>query len=193
MLLMIDNYDSFTYTLVNYLESLGVEVLVKQNDTVTIADIVALAPDYIMISPGPGTPSEAGVSLAVVERFAGEIPLFGVCLGFQAIGQAWGALVCNASEVMHGKTSLVHHRDQGVLRNMPQPFTATRYHSLVLSHTSFPNCLEVTGWTEQADGSQQEIMALRHRELALEGVQFHPESVLTDQGLTVLQNFIESY
>ncbi|UEX78425.1 anthranilate synthase component II [Spiribacter halobius] len=191
MLLMIDNYDSFTYNLVQYLGELGAEVAVRRNDAIGIEEIERLAPARIVISPGPCTPNEAGVSLAVVERFAGRIPLLGVCLGHQAIGQAFGARVVHAGQVMHGKTSWVHHRGEGVFRGLPQPMEATRYHSLVLAPDSLPDCLEVTAWTEHADGTLEEIMGVRHRSLDVEGVQFHPESILTAAGHDLLRNFLE--
>lgn len=190
MLLMIDNYDSFTYTLVNYLESLSIEVVVKHHDEIDLAGIVALAPEQIMISPGPGTPDQAGISLAAIEHFAAVLPIFGVCLGCQALGQAFGAQVVRAKQVMHGKTSAIHHRQQGVFAGLPSPFNATRYHSLALAQSSIPDCLEVTAWTEDAQGCLEEIMAIRHRELPLEAVQFHPESILTEQGLALLRNLV---
>lgn len=192
MLLMIDNYDSFTYTLVNYLESLSVDVVVKKNDEIDIAGIEALAPNYLMISPGPCTPNEAGISLQAIAHFAGKIPILGVCLGHQAIGQVFGAQVVKAQQVMHGKTSSVYHRSQGVFTQLKQPFTATRYHSLVLNQHNLPACLEVTAWTQQASGEIEEIMGIRHTEYPIEGVQFHPESVLTEQGLDLLSNFVSN-
>lgn len=191
MLLMIDNYDSFTYNLVQYLGELGAEVAVYRNDALSVEDIERLAPERIVISPGPCTPDQAGVSLEVVRRFAGRIPLLGVCLGHQAIGQAFGARVVHAGQVMHGKTSLIHHRGEGVFRGLPQPMEATRYHSLVLAPASLPECLEVTAWTEYADGAFEEIMGVRHRSLEVEGVQFHPESILTAAGHELLRNFLE--
>lgn len=191
MLLMIDNYDSFTYNLVQYLGELGAEVAVYRNDALSVEDIERLAPERIVISPGPCTPDQAGVSLEVVRRFAGRIPLLGVCLGHQAIGQAFGARVVHAGQVMHGKTSLIHHRGEGVFRGLPQPMEATRYHSLVLAPASLPDCLEVTAWTEYADGAFEEIMGVRHRSLEVEGVQFHPESILTAAGHELLRNFLE--
>ena len=190
MLLMIDNYDSFTYNLVQYLGELGAEVVVHRNDTIGVDDIERLAPERIVLSPGPCTPNEAGVSLAVVRRFAGRIPLLGVCLGHQAIGQAFGADVVHAKSVMHGKTSWVHHRGEGVFAGLPQPMEATRYHSLVLAGDSLPDCLEVTAWTEFDDGRREEIMGVRHRTLDVEGVQFHPESILTRAGHDLLANFL---
>ncbi len=190
MLLMIDNYDSFTYNLVQYLGELGADVVVHRNDAIGLDDIERLAPERIVLSPGPCTPNEAGVSLAVVERFAGRVPLLGVCLGHQAIGQAFGGDVVHAGSVMHGKTSWVHHRSQGVFAGLPQPMEATRYHSLVLDAATLPDCLEVTAWTELADGRLEEIMGVRHRELDVEGVQFHPESILTRAGHDLLANFL---
>ncbi len=185
MLLMIDNYDSFTFNLVQYLGELGQEVKVVRNDALDVAGIRALKPAHIMISPGPGTPDDAGVSLDVLRELAGEVPIFGVCLGHQAIGQAFGGKVIRAKQIMHGKVSPVHHDGRGVFRGLPDPFTATRYHSLAIERASLPGCLEVTAWTD--DG---EIMGLRHRELAVEGVQFHPESILTQHGHAMLANFL---
>ena len=190
-LLMIDNYDSFTYNLVQYLGELGAEVRVERNDAVTLADIEALAPERIVISPGPCTPNEAGISVPLIQAFAGRIPLLGVCLGHQSIGQAFGGRIVRAREVMHGKTSLIHHRGQGVFHGLPSPFEATRYHSLVIERASLPACLEITAWTATADGEIDEIMGVRHRELAVEGVQFHPESILTRHGHDLLRNFLE--
>lgn len=190
MILMLDNYDSFTYNLVQYLGELGAEVAVHRNDRITPDDIAALDPAGIVISPGPCTPNEAGVSLAVIERFAGEIPILGVCLGHQAIGQAFGGRVVRAREIMHGKTSPVHHTGQGVFAGLENPLEATRYHSLVVQADAVPECLEVTAWTQHADGTRDEIMGLRHRELDVEGVQFHPESILTRQGHELLDNFL---
>ncbi|HXS04412.1 MAG TPA: aminodeoxychorismate/anthranilate synthase component II [Rhodanobacter sp.] len=190
MLLMIDNYDSFTYNLVQYLGELGQEVKVVRNDALDVAGIRALAPARIMISPGPGTPDDSGVSLGVLRELAGEIPVFGVCLGHQAIGQVFGGKVIRAKRIMHGKTSPVHHRGQGVFAGLPDPFEATRYHSLVVEQASLPECLEVTAWTENPDGSVDEIMGLRHRTLPVEGVQFHPESILTRHGHDMLRNFL---
>jgi anthranilate synthase component 2 len=190
MLLMIDNYDSFTFNLVQYLGELGQAVQVVRNDAVDVAGIRALAPERIMISPGPGTPDDAGVSLDVLRELAGEIPVFGVCLGHQAIGQAFGGKVVRAREIMHGKTSLIRHRGQGVFAGLPDGFEATRYHSLVVDKATLPDCLEITAWTEHADGSLDEIMGLRHRTLAVEGVQFHPESILTRHGHDLLRNVL---
>ncbi len=191
MLLMIDNYDSFTYNLVQYLGELGAEVRVCRNDQIDIDGIRRLAPQQIVISPGPCTPNEAGVSLAVIRHFAGHIPILGVCLGHQSIGQAFGGRVVRARRVMHGKTSLIHHRGAGVFRGLPSPLEATRYHSLVIEKESLPSCLEVTAWTEGEDGVQDEIMGIRHTSLAVEGVQFHPESILTQYGHELLRNFLE--
>ena len=190
MLLMIDNYDSFTYNLVQYLGELGEEVKVYRNDKITVDDIVALNPERIVLSPGPCTPNEAGVSLATIDAFAGKIPIFGVCLGHQSIGQAFGGRIIRAGEVMHGKTSAVYHRGQGVFADLPNPFTVVRYHSLVIEKTTAPDCLEVTAWTQTADGALDEIMGVRHKTLLVEGVQFHPESILTEHGHTLLQNFL---
>jgi anthranilate synthase component II len=186
-ILVIDNYDSFVYNLVQYLGELGAEPEVSRHDALTIDDIVAARPDAILISPGPGRPEDAGISNAVIERLAGRLPIFGVCLGHQCIGQVYGAEVVRAPSIVHGKTSLVHHRGQGVLAGLPDPFEATRYHSLVLDPATVPDCLEVTAQTE--DGV---IMAVRHRELPVEGVQFHPESVLTPAGKQLLTNFLET-
>jgi len=183
MLLMIDNYDSFTFNLVQYLGELGQEVRVVRNDALTVAGIRALKPSHIMISPGPGTPDDAGVSLDVLRELAGEIPVFGVCLAF-------GGKVIRAKKIMHGKTSPMIHRGQGVFAGLPNPFEATRYHSLVVEQSSLPDCLEVTAWTENPDGSIDEIMGLRHRTLPVEGVQFHPESILTRHGHDLLANFL---
>lgn len=190
MLLMIDNYDSFTYNLVQYFGELGADVRVFRNDAIDIDRIERLAPERIVLSPGPCTPNEAGVSLEVVRHFAGRVPLLGVCLGHQAIGQAFGGQVVHAGRVMHGKVSDIHHRDVGVFRGLPDPMTATRYHSLVVAADSLPDCLEVTAWTRNPDGSQEEIMGFRHRALDVEGVQFHPESILTTDGHALLANFL---
>ena len=190
MLLMIDNYDSFTFNLVQYLGELGQQVKVIRNDAVDVAGIRALKPARIMISPGPGTPDDSGVSMDILREMAGEVPIFGVCLGHQAIGQVFGGRVVRAQHIMHGKTSLMHHRGQGVFAGLPDPFEATRYHSLVVDKTMVPECLEVTAWTEQPDGSIDEIMGLRHRSLLVEGVQFHPESILTRHGHDLLRNFL---
>jgi anthranilate synthase component 2 len=190
LLLMIDNYDSFTFNLVQYLGELGQEVKVVRNDALTVADIRAMAPSRIMISPGPGKPDDSGVSIDILREMAGQLPIFGVCLGHQAIGQVFGGKVIRAREIMHGKTSPVKHRGQGVFAGLPNPFEATRYHSLVVEKDSVPDCLEVTAWTEREDGSLDEIMGLRHRTLDIEGVQFHPESILTQHGHDLLRNFL---
>lgn len=190
MLLMIDNYDSFTYNVVQYLGELGADVKVVRNDAVSLDEIAELAPEHLVISPGPCTPNEAGISLAAIERFAGRIPILGICLGHQAIGQAFGGKVVRAREVMHGKTSMMHHTGQGVFAGLPNPLEATRYHSLVVERESLPDCLEVTAWTQTDAGGVDEIMGFRHRELAVEGVQFHPESILTRQGHELLGNFL---
>ncbi len=185
MLLMIDNYDSFTYNLVQYLGELGEDVRVFRNDQITIDEVEALRPASIVISPGPCTPNEAGISVGLIKRFAGQIPLLGVCLGHQSIGQAFGGRIVHAKSVMHGKTSSIHHENKGVFAGLPNPLTATRYHSLVIDRASLPECLEITAWTD--DG---EIMGVRHRQLLVEGVQFHPESILTEAGHELLQNFL---
>lgn len=192
MLLMIDNYDSFTYNIVQYLGELGQDVRVFRNDEISLADIEALQPNHIVISPGPCSPNEAGISLAVIQYFAGKVPLLGVCLGHQSIGQAFGGDVIRARQVMHGKTSPIYHKNQGVFRQLNNPLVATRYHSLVVDKNTLPDCLEVTAWTQLEDGSLDEIMGLRHKTLAVEGVQFHPESILTEQGHALLQNFLEA-
>jgi len=191
MILMIDNYDSFTYNLVQYLGELGAEVRVERNDCVTLDDIEAMRPERIMISPGPCTPNEAGVSLDVIRHFAGRLPILGVCLGHQSIGQAFGGKVVHAREIMHGKTSLIHHENTGVFAGLPNPFEATRYHSLVIEKESLPDCLEIAAWTAAADGGIDEIMGVRHKEHAIEGVQFHPESILTQHGHALLENFLQ--
>ena len=190
MLLMIDNYDSFTFNLVQYLGVLGQQVKVVRNDAIDVTGIRELRPSRIMISPGPGTPDESGVSLDVLRELSGEIPILGVCLGHQALGQVFGGKVIRAKQIMHGKTSPVHHQGQGVFAGLPNPFDATRYHSLVVEQDSLPECLQVTAWTEHADGSIDEIMGLRHKTLPVEGVQFHPESILTDHGYNLLRNFL---
>jgi anthranilate synthase component II len=188
MLLMIDNYDSFTYNLVQYFGELGQDVRVYRNDEISVEQIGELAPDYICVSPGPCTPNEAGVTLAAIKRFAGSIPILGVCLGHQAIGQAFGGQVVRAKSLMHGKTSAIEHIGQGVFARLPTPLTATRYHSLAVKKETVPDCLEVSAWT--ADG---EIMGLRHRSLAVEGVQFHPESIATEHGHAMLKNFLDRH
>jgi anthranilate synthase component 2 len=193
MLLMIDNYDSFTYNLVQYFAELGAEVEVKRNDQLSIADIEKLNPAQIVISPGPCTPNEAGVSLDVIKHFAGIKPILGVCLGHQAIGQAFGGDVVHAREIMHGKTSPVCHHDIGVFKGLNNPLQATRYHSLVIKKDTLPDCFEITAWTQHADGSLDEIMGVRHKTLPIEGVQFHPESILTEQGHQLLKNFLDEH
>ncbi len=190
MVLMLDNYDSFTFNLVQYLGELGVEVWVARNDQVTIDEIAARAPSHIVISPGPCSPTEAGISLEVLHAFAGKIPMFGVCLGHQAIGQAFGGKVVRARAVMHGKVSPIYHEGQGVFAGLPNPFDATRYHSLVVEKASLPEVLEITAWTQHEDGSFDEIMGLRHRQFAIEGVQFPPESILTEHGHQQLKTFL---
>ena len=190
-ILMIDNYDSFTWNIVQYLGELGAEVQVVRNDEIAVADIPALAPEGIVISPGPCTPNEAGISMAVIAEYAGKLPILGVCLGMQSIGQVYGGQVVRARQVMHGKTSPIHHRGQGVFRGLSQPFEATRYHSLIVARDGLPDCLEITAWTETEGGEMDEIMGLRHREFAVEGVQFHPESILTAHGHDLLRNFLE--
>ena len=191
MLLMIDNYDSFTYNVVQYLAELGADVQVYRNDDITVADIEAMKPERLVISPGPCTPNEAGISMAAIEHFAGKLPILGICLGHQAIGQVFGGDVIRAGQVMHGKMSPVFHNDGGVFRGLSNPLQATRYHSLVLDQTTLPDCLEVTAWTRQPNGSIEEIMGVRHRTLAIEGVQFHPESIMTEQGHELLRNFLQ--
>ncbi|HFQ91289.1 MAG TPA: aminodeoxychorismate synthase component II [Chromatiales bacterium] len=190
MLLMIDNYDSFTFNLVQYFGELGAEVVVKRNDEIDLDGIQALNPDHLVISPGPCTPNEAGVSVAAIRQFAGKLPILGVCLGHQSIGQAFGGKIVHAREIMHGKTSPVYHADTGVFSGLDNPFTATRYHSLVIEKERLPDCLEITAWTEK-DGEMDEIMGVRHRELNVQGVQFHPESILTEHGHDMLQNFLD--
>ena len=193
MLLMIDNYDSFTYNLVHYFAELGQAVNVVRNDALTVEQTAALQPDYIVLSPGPCTPNEAGICVPVLEQLAGRVPIFGVCLGHQSIGQAFGGHVIRAKTIMHGKTSMIHHKGTGVFAGLPSPFEATRYHSLVVEHVTLPDCLEVTAWTENPDGSLDEIMGLRHRTLPVEGVQFHPESILTQHGHAMLRNFLQQH
>ncbi|MBD1227431.1 aminodeoxychorismate synthase component II [Xenorhabdus griffiniae] len=189
MLLIIDNYDSFTFNLYQYFCELGAEVLVKRNDEIQLKDIEDLAPTHLVISPGPCTPNEAGISLEAISHFAGKLPILGVCLGHQAIGQAFGAKVVKAREVMHGKTSLIHHSQQGVFKGLDRPLTVTRYHSLVIAAETLPASFEVTAWS-QRNGDVDEIMGIRHRTLPLEGVQFHPESILSEQGHELLNNFL---
>ena len=185
MLLMIDNYDSFTYNLVQYFAELGEDVVVHRNDEITVGQIEKMNPQHIVVSPGPCTPNEAGVSVAVIQHFAGKIPVLGVCLGHQSIGQAFGGKIVHARQLMHGKTSLIHHHNTSVFTGLPNPFTATRYHSLVIERETLPDCLEITAWTD--DG---EIMGVRHKTLAVHGVQFHPESILTEYGHDMLKNFL---
>lgn len=191
MLLMIDNYDSFTYNIVQYLGELGADVEVVRNDALTVDDILRLAPAQIVISPGPCTPNEAGISVAVIQQLGGRIPILGICLGHQAIGQAFGGRIIRARQVMHGKLSPIHHTGLGVMSGLPSPFTATRYHSLVIERASLPECLEITAWTVDADGNPDEIMGVRHRSLNIEGVQFHPESILSEHGHALLNNFLQ--
>lgn len=192
MLLMIDNYDSFTYNIVQYFGELGEDVVVRHNDAIGLAEIENLKPDRIVISPGPGTPNEAGVSLDTIATFAGKIPLLGICLGHQSIAQAFGADIVRAEKVMHGKLSAIHHSGKGVFCTLPDGFSATRYHSLVVAEATLPDCLEITAWTLDDMGQRQEIMALRHKQFAIEGVQFHPESILSEHGHKLLQNFLQS-
>ena len=186
MLLMIDNYDSFTYNLVQYFGELEQDVAVYRNDEITLAEVAQLKPRHVVISPGPCTPNEAGISVSLIKEFAGKLPILGVCLGHQAIGQAFGGKIVHAKQVMHGKTSAIRHHSNSVFRNLPNPLQATRYHSLVIEQASLPSCLEVTAWTD--DG---EIMGVRHRTLAVEGVQFHPEAILTESGHALLTNFLQ--
>lgn len=192
MLLMIDNYDSFTYNLVQYLGELGQDVKVHRNDEIDIAEIKSLSPEYIVVSPGPCTPNEAGVSMEIIKHFKGKLPILGVCLGHQSIGQVFGGKIVHANSIMHGKTSEVKHKDTDLFKGLDNPFTATRYHSLVIEKDSIPDCLEVTAWTENEDGSMDEIMGVKHKEYAISGVQFHPESILTAFGHELLQNFLNN-
>jgi anthranilate synthase component 2 len=189
--LMIDNYDSFTWNVVQYLGELKADVKVIRNDELTVDEIIALAPERIVISPGPCTPTEAGVSLEVINRLAGQLPILGVCLGHQSIGQAMGGKVVRARQVMHGKVSAIYHNGKGVFANLPSPFNATRYHSLIIEKASLPDCLEITAWTQLEDGSMDEIMGVRHKQFILEGVQFHPESILSEHGHALLNNFLQ--
>jgi len=190
MLLMIDNYDSFTFNIVQYFGELGADVRVFRNDEITVSDIAEMQPDQLVISPGPCTPNEAGISIEAINVFAGKLPILGVCLGHQSIGQAFGGNIVHAREVMHGKTSPIYHADTGVFSDLNNPFKATRYHSLVIDRASLPDCLEITAWTE-IDGEMDEIMGVRHRELDVQGVQFHPESILTEHGHQMLKNFLD--
>ena len=193
MILMIDNYDSFTYNIVQYFGELQQDITVWRNDQATIKQIQTLAPDVIVIGPGPCDPDRAGISLAVIETFKGTIPILGICLGHQAIGQAFGGQVVKAGEVMHGRLSAVYHNGQGVFSGLPNPSQVTRYHSLVIDKRSLPDCLELTAWTQYADGSIEEIMGIRHKTLAIEGVQFHPESILSEAGYQLLNNFLQTH
>jgi len=193
MLLMIDNYDSFTYNLVQYFGELGQEVKTVRNDEISIEEIEEISPEFIVISPGPCTPNEAGISLDVIKYFTGKIPILGVCLGFQSLVQAFGGKIIGAKEIMHGKVSEVIHKDIGVFKNLKSPLNATRYHSLVADQSSLPECFEITSWTENINNQLDEIMGVRHKEYALEGVQFHPESILTEHGHEMLDNFINEY
>ncbi|MEM6707485.1 MAG: aminodeoxychorismate/anthranilate synthase component II [Pseudomonadota bacterium] len=189
MILMIDNYDSFTYNIVQYLAELGADVVVHRNDEINLDEIAKLAPEKIVLSPGPCTPDEAGISMAVVRTFGATVPLLGVCLGHQSIGQVFGGTVTRAHTIMHGKTSAIHHKSAGVFKGLPMPMQATRYHSLIVARDGLPDCLEITAWTER-DGAVDEIMGFRHRELPIEGVQFHPESIMTPDGHALLSNFL---
>lgn len=191
MLLMIDNYDSFTYNLVQYFGELGQQVEVHRNDQIDLKTIETLNPDYLVISPGPCTPTEAGISVEAIHHFAGKVPILGVCLGHQSIGQAFGGNIVRAKQVMHGKTSPVHHHNVGCFNGLPNPVQTTRYHSLVIEQATLPECLEVTAWTQDENGEFDEIMGVRHKTMPIEGVQFHPESILTEQGHTMLKNFLE--
>ncbi|MBJ7930806.1 aminodeoxychorismate/anthranilate synthase component II [Bacillus cereus group sp. N31] len=188
MILMLNNYDSFTYNLVQYIGELGEEIIVKRNDELTVEDIEKMMPSYIMISPGPCTPNEAGISMEVISYFAGKIPIFGVCLGHQSIAQVFGGKIVRSKQLMHGKTSEIFHDGRGIFKDMPIPFVATRYHSLIVKNENLPSCLEVTAWT-----SDNEIMAIRHKEFPIEGVQFHPESIMTHNGKRILSNFLNRY
>jgi anthranilate synthase component 2 len=191
MLLMIDNYDSFTYNVVQYFAELGADVKVVRNDEITIEEIEKLAPDHLVISPGPCTPNEAGISVAAIKHFAGKLPILGICLGHQSIAQAFGGKIIRAKRVMHGKTSDVFHESKGVFNDLNMPFIATRYHSLVIEQETLPDCLELTAWTQNEDGSIEEIMGIQHKILAIQGVQFHPESILTQHGHDLLENFLK--
>lgn len=191
MILMVDNYDSFTYNLVQYLAELGADVHVIRNDELTVEQVKALKPEKIVVSPGPCTPNEAGISVQLIQEIAGVVPVLGICLGHQSIGQAFGGKIVRAREVMHGKLSAINHSNEGVFKNLSIPFDATRYHSLVIEKETLPDCLEITSWTEDEDGSMDEIMGVRHKELDIEGVQFHPESILSQHGHDLLRNFLE--
>lgn len=191
MLVMIDNYDSFTYNVVQYFAELGADVRVFRNDEITLEEIEALKPDHLVISPGPCTPNEAGISMEAIRYFAGKLPILGICLGHQSIGQVFGGKIIRAGQVMHGKISQIHHANSGVFAGLENPYNATRYHSLVIDKQNLPECLEITAWTENPDGSMEEIMGVRHRELPIEGVQFHPESILTEHGHDLLKNFLQ--
>lgn len=193
MLLMIDNYDSFTYNIVQYFGELGQQVEVYRNDQIDLETIQTLNPDYLVISPGPCTPTEAGISVEAIKHFAGKIPIMGVCLGHQSIGQAFGGDIVRAKAVMHGKTSPVYHKDLGMFAGLPNPVQTTRYHSLVIDQNTLPDCLEVTAWTQTEAGEFDEIMGVRHKDLPIEGVQFHPESILTEQGHAMLKNFLDQH
>lgn len=192
MLLMIDNYDSFTYNLVQYFGELGQDVQVYRNDKISIEEMEKLAPDHIVISPGPCTPNEAGISIDVINHFKGKIPILGVCLGHQSIGQAFGGKIIHAHDIMHGKTSDIYHNNTDVFKGFENPYTATRYHSLVIDKESLPDCFEITAWTQTKDGDMDEIMGIKHKELAISGVQFHPESILTSYGHELLSNFLSN-
>jgi anthranilate synthase component 2 len=191
MLLMIDNYDSFTYNVVQYFGELGADVKGVRNDEITIEEIEALKPEHLVISPGPCTPNEAGISVEAIKHFAGKLPILGICLGHQSIAQAFGGDIVRAGKVMHGKTSEMYHEDQGVFKGLSHPFTATRYHSLVIDKITLPECLEITAWTQNEDGSIEEIMGVQHKTLPIQGVQFHPESILTQHGHDLLNNFLK--
>jgi len=191
-IVMIDNYDSFTYNVVQYLGELGAEVVVYRNDEISIAEIEKLDPQQIVVSPGPCTPDEAGISVAAIRHFAGIKPMLGICLGHQSIAQAFGGQIVRAKRVMHGKTSMIYHHNCGVFKGLPNPFEATRYHSLVIAQESLPECLEVTAWTLDETGEMEEIMGVRHRQMRVEGVQFHPESILTQYGHDLLRNFLQT-
>ena len=191
MLMMIDNYDSFTFNLVQYLQELGTSVEVHRNDQIDVDSVIRAAPQQLMISPGPGTPDSAGVSMATIEAMANRVPILGVCLGHQSIAQVYGGKIIPAKEIMHGKLSMIHHNNSGVFAGQPSPFQATRYHSLVIEQSSLPACLEISAWTENDDGSIEEIMAIRHTSLAIEGVQFHPESIMSEHGHALLKNFLD--